>query len=49
MFLLKNHAENEARRLDQHLVLFFSKTSYEAKEMACSLVSIYFDSLQLGI
>ena len=42
--LLENHAENEA--------LFLKKASYELKpsdQVVCSLVSIYFDSSQLGI
>ena len=29
---LKNHAENEARRLVPHLFLFFKKALYKAKE-----------------
>ena len=46
----QNLAENEARRLVPDLFLFFRKALYEAKtKLTCSLVSIYFESPQLGI
>ena len=46
----QNLVENEARRLVPDLFLFFRKALYEANtKLACSLVSIYFESSQLGI
>ena len=42
ILFLKNHAENEA-----DLFLLSRKALYEVR--GCSLVSIYFDSPQLGI
>ena len=47
MFFFKNHAENERARLFPDLFLFFKKALYEVK--ASDLLSIYFDSPQLGI
>ena len=47
ILFFENHAENEAGRLVPvlFLFLFFNKSK---KQMACSLVSILFESPQLG-
>ena len=37
------------REASLDLVLFSKKDFYEVKELVCSLVSIYFDSPQLGV
>ena len=47
MFFFKNHVENELGRLVLDVSLFFKKVLYEVKQVTCSLVSIYIDSLQL--
>ena len=51
MFFFKSHAKKEARRLVPDLFLFFKKALYkvEAKQVVCSLVSVYFDSSQLSM
>ena len=52
MFLSENDAENEARGLVPDLFLFCEKALNEVKASAlqfCSLISLYFDSPQLGI
>ena len=40
----KNHAENEAGRLEPDLFLFYKKVLYKLKASALRLVSMYFDS-----
>ena len=45
----KIHAENVAGRLAPDLFLFYKKAVYEVKASVCSWISLYFDSLQLGI
>ena len=49
MFFFKNHAENPTERLVPNLFLFLKKIYVRRKQMVCSLVSIYFDSRQLGL
>ena len=49
MIFFKNHAEDEGGRLVTDLFLFFKEALYGKRKMVCSLVSIYFDSQQLGI
>ena len=45
---LKNHAENEAGRLIPDLFFFFKKKKLSMRTSGLRLVSIYFDSPQLG-
>ena len=45
---LKNHAENEAGRLIPDLFFFFLKKKLSMRTSGLGLVSIYFDSPQLG-
>ena len=45
----KSHRENETARLVPGLFLLFEKALFEIKKVVCSLVSIYFNSPQLGI
>ena len=47
-FSSKRHAEIEAGRLVPDLFLFFKKLKVRQNQVVCSLVSIYFDSPQLG-
>ena len=48
IFFIKNHTENEARRLVPDLFLFFKKALYEVKASSLELIFNYFGSLQLG-
>ena len=47
IFFFENHAEHEAGRLVPDLFLFFCFNKRK-KQMVCSLVSITFNSPQLG-
>ena len=50
IFFFQNYAENKAGRLVPGLFLFFlKKLNFRRKQVAGSLVSIYFDSPQLDI
>ena len=49
IFFFKNHAQNKAGRLFPDLFLFFEKALYEVKTSGLHLISIYFNSPQLGI
>ena len=44
----KNYAESKARRLVPDLFLYFKKIYYQVKASGIQLVSIYFNSFQLG-
>ena len=46
-FFFNNHAENKAGRPVPDLFLIFVKALYLLLQVVCSLVSMYFDSLQL--
>ena len=42
MFFLKNHAENEAKRLVPNLILFFKTALYKVKASSVHLIFFIF-------
>ena len=50
IFFFKNYTQKKRQgKLVPDLFLLFKKAYFKVNEVLCSLVSIYFDSLQLGI